>query len=118
MNKILPIIFFVFFLPLAATSATWENWKKETTEISEGIKQTVKTFSSGRTETTYEIKVKVKGKDVWVDAIEINGTYEISDLGEQQVERASSTSGGSGGSRSGGSGSGSGSSGGGGGGGC
>ncbi len=90
MKNILPIIFFVFFIPLVASSATWENWKKETTEISEGIKQTIKTFSSGRTETTYEIKVKVRGRDVWVDAIEINGTYEISEKGEEQVERQKS----------------------------
>ena len=117
MNKILPIIFFVFFLPLAATSATWENWKKETTEISEGIKQTVKTYSSGRTETSYEIKVKVRGKDVWVDAIEVNGTYEISKKGEQQVERAN-TGNASGSSAGGGASGGGGSGGGGGGGGC
>ena len=98
MNKLLPIIFFILFLPLTATSATWENYTSETTEISEGIKQTVKTFSSGRTETSYEIKVKVKGLDVWVDAVETNGTYEISDTGKQQIERASSGAGRSAGS--------------------
>ena len=62
-------------------SATWENWTKETNEISDGIQETVKTYSSGCTEVTYQIKVNVRNRDVWVDAVEVNGSYESTEEG-------------------------------------
>ena len=43
-------------------------------------------YSSGNTETSYQIKVTVNGEEGFVDAISVDGEFQISPEGQLQLE--------------------------------
>ena len=103
MKFIYLILITIFLLPQAMAATTWENYSIEEKEIAEGIIEVTKTYSSGNTETSYQIKVTVNGEEGFVDAISVDGEFQISPEGQLQLEALSpGGSGGSGGSGGGG----------------
>ena len=85
MKKINFVLILLFMFSSFAFAATWENFKTERIEITDGIYKEIKTYSSGRIEEI--ILMKVDNEDVmgYFEVELVDGEYQLTEEGIQEM---------------------------------
>ena len=90
----LMFVILLFLISSLAYAATWENFKTEKIEITDGIYKEIKTYSSGKIEEAIMMKIDSSDVTGYFEVELVDGEYQLTEEGLKAMNNKMSSPGG------------------------